>query len=191
MTRVAVVGAGSDRRLSRGRARAAGRSGVASSRAASISRRSAATACALEKRPRAVSRRGRRSATICAVSASFDFLLADLQSASMAGVSRAARDRRAAPRHDRDDAERRTVLVRARAAAAQRRSRTARSAGSLPTPPSSARSFTSRETIVAPGHVRQSGGLRYVFGDPGGGCGERTRELIGIFDARRPRTRGR
>ncbi|HXO17055.1 MAG TPA: 2-dehydropantoate 2-reductase, partial [Candidatus Dormibacteraeota bacterium] len=35
--------------------------------------------------------------------------------------------------------------------------------------------------IVGPGHVRQSGGLRYVFGDPGGGCGARAAELVRLF----------
>ncbi len=35
--------------------------------------------------------------------------------------------------------------------------------------------------IVAPGHVRQSGGLRYVLGEPGGGCGTRTTELVELF----------
>jgi 2-dehydropantoate 2-reductase len=34
--------------------------------------------------------------------------------------------------------------------------------------------------IVAPGHVRQSGGLRYVFGDPNGGC-ERALELVRLL----------
>jgi len=32
--------------------------------------------------------------------------------------------------------------------------------------------------ILEPGHVRQSGGLRYVFGDPGGGAGRRVSELV-------------
>ncbi len=36
-------------------------------------------------------------------------------------------------------------------------------------------------TIVAPGRIRQSGGLRYVFGDPGGGCGDRAAELVDLF----------
>jgi len=35
--------------------------------------------------------------------------------------------------------------------------------------------------IVAPGRVRQSGGLRYVFGDPGGGCSGRAAELVDIL----------
>ena len=35
--------------------------------------------------------------------------------------------------------------------------------------------------IVAPGRVRQSGGLRYVLGDPGGGCGDRASELVRLF----------
>jgi 2-dehydropantoate 2-reductase len=35
--------------------------------------------------------------------------------------------------------------------------------------------------IVAPGRVRQSGGLRYVLGDPGGGCGDRTAGLVKLF----------
>jgi 2-dehydropantoate 2-reductase len=35
--------------------------------------------------------------------------------------------------------------------------------------------------IVAPGRIRQSGGLRYVFGDPGGGCGNRTVELVQLL----------
>jgi 2-dehydropantoate 2-reductase len=35
--------------------------------------------------------------------------------------------------------------------------------------------------IVAPGRIRQSGGLRYVFGDPGGGCGDHTAELVKVF----------
>jgi 2-dehydropantoate 2-reductase len=35
--------------------------------------------------------------------------------------------------------------------------------------------------IVAPGRIRQSGGLRYVFGDPGGGCGNRTIELVQLL----------
>jgi 2-dehydropantoate 2-reductase len=34
---------------------------------------------------------------------------------------------------------------------------------------------------VAPGRVRQSGGLRYVLGDPGGGCSDRTAELVELF----------
>jgi 2-dehydropantoate 2-reductase len=38
-------------------------------------------------------------------------------------------------------------------------------------------------TIVEPGHVRQSGGLRYVFGDPNGGTGERCREIVARFTA--------
>ena len=32
--------------------------------------------------------------------------------------------------------------------------------------------------VVEPGYVRQSGGLRYVFGDPGGGAGERAASLV-------------
>ena len=32
--------------------------------------------------------------------------------------------------------------------------------------------------ILEPGYVRQSGGLRYVFGDPGGGAGASTDELV-------------
>ncbi|MGP8100934.1 MAG: ketopantoate reductase family protein [Candidatus Cybelea sp.] len=35
--------------------------------------------------------------------------------------------------------------------------------------------------IVAPGRVRQSGGLRYVFGDPGGGCSGRAAELVQLL----------
>jgi 2-dehydropantoate 2-reductase len=35
---------------------------------------------------------------------------------------------------------------------------------------------------VAPGRIRQSGGLRYVFGDPGGGCGDLTAELVQLFE---------
>jgi 2-dehydropantoate 2-reductase len=35
--------------------------------------------------------------------------------------------------------------------------------------------------ILAPGHIRQSGGLRYVFGDPGGGCGPRVAELVQLL----------
>jgi 2-dehydropantoate 2-reductase len=35
--------------------------------------------------------------------------------------------------------------------------------------------------ILAPGRVHQSGGLRYIFGDPGGGCGERCAELVRLF----------
>jgi 2-dehydropantoate 2-reductase len=35
---------------------------------------------------------------------------------------------------------------------------------------------------VAPGRVRQSGGLRYVLGDPGGSCGDRTAELVQLFE---------
>jgi 2-dehydropantoate 2-reductase len=35
--------------------------------------------------------------------------------------------------------------------------------------------------IVAPGRIRQSGGLRYVFGDPGCGCGDRTAELVQLL----------
>ena len=37
-------------------------------------------------------------------------------------------------------------------------------------------------TIVEPGHIRQSGGLRYVFGDPGRGAGERCREIVACFN---------
>jgi 2-dehydropantoate 2-reductase len=36
-------------------------------------------------------------------------------------------------------------------------------------------------TVVAPGRIRQSGGLRYVFGDPGGGCAARAAELVQLF----------
>ena len=36
-------------------------------------------------------------------------------------------------------------------------------------------------TVVAPGRIRQSGGLRYVFGDPGGGSGGRAAELVELF----------
>jgi 2-dehydropantoate 2-reductase len=32
--------------------------------------------------------------------------------------------------------------------------------------------------LLAPGYVRQSGGLRYVFGDPGGGCGAAVTGLV-------------
>jgi len=35
--------------------------------------------------------------------------------------------------------------------------------------------------IVAPGRIRQSGGLRYVLGDPGGGCSSRTIELVDLL----------
>ena len=35
--------------------------------------------------------------------------------------------------------------------------------------------------IVAPGCIRQSGGLRYVLGDPGGGCTNRAAEVIRLF----------
>jgi 2-dehydropantoate 2-reductase len=35
--------------------------------------------------------------------------------------------------------------------------------------------------IVAPGRIRQSGGLRYLFGDPGGGCGSHVAELVQLF----------
>jgi 2-dehydropantoate 2-reductase len=35
--------------------------------------------------------------------------------------------------------------------------------------------------IVAPGCVRQSGGLRYVFGDPAGGCGTATMQVVGLL----------
>ncbi len=35
--------------------------------------------------------------------------------------------------------------------------------------------------VVEPGYVRQSGGLRYVFGDPGGGAGERVASLVDIL----------
>lgn len=35
--------------------------------------------------------------------------------------------------------------------------------------------------IVAPGHIRQSGGLRYVLGAPNGGHSERAQELVGMF----------
>ncbi len=37
----------------------------------------------------------------------------------------------------------------------------------FPDDASSVESCTSPESIVAPGRIRQSGGLRYVFGDPG------------------------
>jgi 2-dehydropantoate 2-reductase len=36
-------------------------------------------------------------------------------------------------------------------------------------------------TLVAPGRIRQSGGLRYVFGDPGRGFGGRAAELVELF----------
>ncbi len=36
--------------------------------------------------------------------------------------------------------------------------------------------------VLAPGRVRQSGGLRYVLGDPGGRCGDRTAELVKLFN---------
>jgi 2-dehydropantoate 2-reductase len=36
-------------------------------------------------------------------------------------------------------------------------------------------------TIVEPGHIAQSGGLRYVFGDPNGGAGERCKEIVARF----------
>jgi 2-dehydropantoate 2-reductase len=35
--------------------------------------------------------------------------------------------------------------------------------------------------ILAPGRVHQSGGLRYIFGDPGGSCGTRCSELVRLF----------
>ncbi|HVN68530.1 MAG TPA: 2-dehydropantoate 2-reductase [Candidatus Binatia bacterium] len=36
-------------------------------------------------------------------------------------------------------------------------------------------------TVVAPGRVRQSGGLRYAFGNPGGGCDGRAAELVQLL----------
>ncbi len=36
-------------------------------------------------------------------------------------------------------------------------------------------------TIVEPGRIRQSGGLRYVFGDPRGGTGARVDALVDLF----------
>lgn len=36
-------------------------------------------------------------------------------------------------------------------------------------------------SVVAPGRIRQSGGLRYVFGDPGGGGGPRANEIVELF----------
>ncbi len=36
-------------------------------------------------------------------------------------------------------------------------------------------------SIVAPGRIRQSGGLRYVFGNPGGGCGGHAAEIVELF----------
>lgn len=38
-------------------------------------------------------------------------------------------------------------------------------------------------TIVEPGCIRQSGGLRYVFGDPNGGAGERCYQVVACFAA--------
>jgi 2-dehydropantoate 2-reductase len=35
--------------------------------------------------------------------------------------------------------------------------------------------------ILAPGRVHQSGGLRYIFGDPSGDCGARCSELVQLF----------
>ncbi len=35
--------------------------------------------------------------------------------------------------------------------------------------------------IVAPGCIRQSGGLRYVLGDPGGGCTNRAADVVRLF----------
>lgn len=35
--------------------------------------------------------------------------------------------------------------------------------------------------ILGPGRVHQSGGLRYIFGDPSGGCGARCGELVHLF----------
>jgi 2-dehydropantoate 2-reductase len=35
--------------------------------------------------------------------------------------------------------------------------------------------------IVEPGRIRQSGGLRYIFGDPNGGCTKRTNVLVELF----------
>ncbi len=35
--------------------------------------------------------------------------------------------------------------------------------------------------MVEPGQIRQSGGLRYAFGDPGGGCGQRAMELVQLL----------
>ena len=35
--------------------------------------------------------------------------------------------------------------------------------------------------IVAPGRIRQSGGLRYVFGDPAGGAGAQTAAMVALF----------
>jgi 2-dehydropantoate 2-reductase len=37
--------------------------------------------------------------------------------------------------------------------------------------------------IAAPGRVHQSGGLRYIFGDPGAGCGAPCSELVGLFQS--------
>jgi 2-dehydropantoate 2-reductase len=36
-------------------------------------------------------------------------------------------------------------------------------------------------TVVAPGRIRQSGGLRYVFGNPGGSCAGPAAELVELF----------
>jgi 2-dehydropantoate 2-reductase len=36
-------------------------------------------------------------------------------------------------------------------------------------------------TMVAPGRIRQSGGLRYVFGDPSGGASERSDAIVKLF----------
>ena len=171
MTRIAVVGAGRDRRLRGGRARARGRF-RGRGRARRTCRRDAALGSA-RARATSASLRVRFGVTedLRTAGARFDFLLLTFKAHQWPGSARHAR----AVRRNGDDARRRCRTACRFGSCASRRFAASIRAAAI------GRALSRRSQIVGsvvhvsgnvvePGRIRQSGGLRYVFGDPEGGA---------------------